>query len=64
MVKLKAFADDKMYVTEKIEICFGTGRKHCGKRKECSFSHNDLKKPSFSRLFKVGIVKELKDQLF
>ena len=33
--KLKAFADDKMNVTEKLKFCFGNGRKHCGKRRKC-----------------------------
>ena len=33
--KLKAFADDKLNLAEKIEICFGKGRKHCGKRRKC-----------------------------
>ena len=31
--KLKAFAGDKINVT-KNEICYGKGRKHCGKRKK------------------------------
>ena len=33
--KFNAFADDKIELTEKIEICFGKGRKHCGKRRKC-----------------------------
>ena len=34
--KLKAFAEDKINVTEKKknEICLGMGRKHCGKRRK------------------------------
>ena len=28
------FADNKIKVTEKIEICFGNGRKHCWKRRK------------------------------
>ena len=35
--KLKALADDKINVTKKVEICFGKGRKHCGKRRKCWF---------------------------
>ena len=35
--KLKAFADEIINVAEKIEICFGKGRKHCGKRRKCFF---------------------------
>ena len=34
---LKASADDKIYITEKIEVGFGTGRKHIGKRRKCWF---------------------------
>ena len=33
--KLKAFADDNLNVNQKYEICFGKGRKHCGKRRKC-----------------------------
>ena len=32
--KFKAFADNKIIVTEKNEICSGKGRKHCGKRRK------------------------------
>ena len=33
--KFKAFVDDKINVTPKIEICFEKGRKHCEKRRKC-----------------------------
>ena len=33
--KLKAFADEKMNMTRKIENGFGKCRKHCGKRRKC-----------------------------
>ena len=33
--KFKAFADDKLNVIPKIEICFGENRKHCGKKRKC-----------------------------
>ena len=33
--KLKAFADGKITVTKRIEICFGKDRKHGGKRRKC-----------------------------
>ena len=36
--KIKAFADDQSNVDEKIEISFGKGRKHCGKRMKCWLS--------------------------
>ena len=32
---LKAFTDNKIYVTEKIEICFVEGRERYGKRRKC-----------------------------
>ena len=43
---MKAFADVKIYVTEKLE--FGEGRKHCGKEEMLvtnifSISHNIMK---------------------
>ena len=49
--KSKESADRKMNVTNKNEICFGKGGKHCGKRKKTlvtsifSFSHNVFKIP-------------------
>ena len=33
--KLKAFADDKISVTQKLKFFFGKGRKHCGNRRKC-----------------------------
>ena len=33
--KVKAFADDKRNVIEKLKFVFGKGRKHCGKRRKC-----------------------------
>ena len=33
--KLKAFADDEIYVTEKLKSGLGQDRKHCGKRRKC-----------------------------
>ena len=35
MTKLKAFAENKIKGTGKIEICIGKDRKHCGKRRKC-----------------------------
>ena len=32
---LKALADDKVNLAEKIEICFGKERKHIPKRRKC-----------------------------
>ena len=48
---LKALADYKINVTEKLELCFGKGRKHSGKRRKCwspafsPFPHNVFKRP-------------------
>ena len=35
--RLKVFADDIINMTEKIEICFGNGKKHCGKGENASY---------------------------
>ena len=32
---MKAFADDKIDVTEKFKFYLRKGRKHCGKRRKC-----------------------------
>ena len=58
--KLKAYADDNKWAS-KIEICFGKGRKHCGKGENACYQHFLLfpqcfPKPSFSESFQVGIV--------
>ena len=37
--KLGAFADNRINVTEKIEISSGKGRKHGGKRKNDGYHH-------------------------
>ena len=41
--KLKAFAEDKMYVTEDLKIVLERVEKHCGKRRNC-FSQHILKR--------------------
>ena len=57
MSKLKAFADDKLDVTEEIENCPEKGRKQCGKKEKMlvssifSFSHNVFKRPPFPQCF-------------
>ena len=51
--KLKAFADDKINVNEKIEICFGKDRKTLWEKEKMlvtsifSFSHNVFKRVLF-----------------
>ena len=50
--KLKGFADDKMNVTQKNEIYFMKGRKHCWKSRKCwlpAFS-------TFPTMFSKGIL--------
>ena len=50
--KLKAFADHKINLTEKQQIFFGIGRKHCGKRRKYWF-------PAFSpipSMFSKGFI--------
>ena len=49
--KLKAFADDKTDVTQKLKFGNGKNRKQCGRWRKCwlpafsSFSHNVFKRP-------------------
>ena len=59
--KLKAFADDKINVNEKLKNRVGKGKKHCGKRKNAGYQHFLLlpqcfQKPTVSQLLKVRIV--------
>ena len=60
--KLKAFAEVNYKCDWKIEICFGTGKKHCGKRRKCwlpafsPFFPLCFQAAPFSRSLKVGIV--------
>ena len=58
---LKALADNKINVTEKLKFVLEKGRKHCGKRRKCwlpapSPFSTMFSKASFSRSLKVGIV--------
>ena len=55
--KFKVFADDEIYVTEKLKFCFEKGRKHHGKRRKCwlpAFSPFSMmfSKDSFIRVVK------------
>ena len=72
--KLKAFADDEEKCDSKTEICFGRGRKHCGKRRKCwlpAFSQFPTKfsKGYFLRVFKSpdcvvkGLVTSITDYI-
>ena len=59
--KLKAFADDKINVTQKLKFALGRGRKHCGKRRKCwlpAFSPfpTMFSQASFSGSLKVEIM--------
>ena len=49
--KLEALADNRINVIEKSKFVFGTGRKHCGKRRKCWL-------PAFSpflTMFSIGL---------
>ena len=59
---MKAFADDKINVTEKLKLIFGTAENIVGKGESAGYQHFLLfpqcfQKASFSRSFKVGIVR-------
>ena len=54
--KLKAFADDKMNVIKRIEMCFRMDRKHCGKRRKRWFPAFSPF-PMFSKGFFLRVVK-------
>ena len=54
--KVKAFADDK-YVW-KIKACFGTGRKHCGKRRKCWLQAFSPSPTMFSNASSFTVVKK------
>ena len=64
-LKLKAFADNHISVTEKLKIVLGKEENNVGKGEKekmlvtsiFSFSHNVFQKASFSRSFKAGIVQ-------
>ena len=55
--KLKTFADDKINLTEKTEICFGKGRKHCWKRRKCWLPAFSPYPTMFSKCFCSEVVK-------
>ena len=61
-VKLKAFADSKINVNEKLKIWFRNGKKHCGKKGKIlvtsilSFPPPCFQKPFVSGSLKVEIV--------
>ena len=55
--RFKAFADDKINVTEKKEIWFGKGGKHCGKRRKCWLPAFSPLTAMFSKVFCFRVVK-------
>ena len=60
--KLKAFADDKTNVNEKLKFVLGQVENIVGKRENAGYQHFLLfpqcfQKSSFPRSFKVGIVR-------
>ena len=57
--KLKAFADNKLNVSGKLEFVFGKGRKHCGERRKC-WSPAFFPFPTmFSKDFLYRVIKSL-----
>ena len=56
---LKAFADEKIELTEKKknEVCFGNGRKYCGKRRKCLLPAFSPFQAKFSKGFIFKVVK-------
>ena len=56
--KLKAFAEDKINET-KIEIRFGKGKKHCGKRRKCWLPAFSTFPTMFLNGFYFRVVKSL-----
>ena len=54
--KLKAFADNKMNLTEKLSW-FGKCRKHCGKRRKCQLPAFTPFPTKFSKAFSFRVVK-------
>ena len=58
--KLKAFADDKINVTEKLKFDLEIkGRKHCGKRRNAGYQHFIL----FRQCFQVSDTGSLKVEI-
>ena len=55
--KLKAFANDKIYVTIETEILFGMGRKHYGKGENAGFQHFLLFPQCFQKVSFSGSLK-------
>ena len=54
---MKAFAEDKLNLFEKIIICFEKGRKHCGKRRKCWSPAFSPFPTMFSKDFYYKVVK-------
>ena len=56
-LRMKAFADDKLKVTEKMKICFEKGRKHVGKRENAGYQHFLLFQQFFGKASYTGLLK-------
>ena len=56
--KLKACADNKIHVTQKIEVCYGMSRKYCGKRRKCWLPAISPFPTMFSKAFVHRVVKD------
>ena len=55
--KLKAFADDKINVTQKLNFLFGKSRKHCEKRRKCWLPAFSPLPTMFSKACLLRVVK-------
>ena len=55
--KLNAFADDEIWCNWKFEICFGKGRRHCGKRRKYWLSAFSPFSAVFSKGFSYRVIK-------
>ena len=55
--KLKAFADDKSNVAEKLKFVLGKVEKHCGKRRKCWLPAFSPFPTMFSKEFYFRVVK-------
>ena len=51
------YADDKLIVTEKSDICSGKGRKYCEKRRKCWLPAFSLFSTMFSKGFFQRVIK-------
>ena len=56
-LNLKAFAEDKINVVSKIEVCLLKGKKHSGKRRKCWLPAFSLFPTMFSKAFLIRVIR-------